>query len=279
MEMMLWLTLTKTRMKTITPKLSIITVCLNAINDIDAAISSVLGQNFQDLEYIVIDGGSKDGTVALLDKYQQQNKLIYISEPDKGIYDAMNKGINLASGEWIYFLGSDDVFLNNGVLHNVFSSDIGEAKILYGNVKYLHADIIYDGQFDYEKISIKNICHQAMFVKKVVFDLIGGFNIKYKMSADWEFNLRWMGRCVSSRYINQTIVVFNEKGLSGQVWDQVFHYDFENLLIENTILSRRSFMALKKKYQGIENSYRYKAGVFLVAPLSWIRNKIWFLKR
>jgi len=186
----------------------------------------------------------------------------------------MNTGVGLASGDWIYFLGSDDVFLKNKVLHNVFSSDIGEAEIVYGNVKYLHANIIYDGQFEYEKISVKNICHQSMFVNKIIFDLIGGFNIKYKMSTDWEFNLRWMGRCIPSRYLDQTIAVFNEKGLSGQEWDYLFHYDFQNLLIENTILSRRSFMALTKKYQGIENLYKYNAGVFLVTPLSRIRNKI-----
>ena len=107
-------------MKTLTPKISIITVCLNAVNVIDAAINSVLGQTFPDVEYIVIDGGSVDGTVALLDKYQQQNKVKYISEADAGIYDAMNKGIHLATGEWVYFLGSDDVFFDAEVLQRIF---------------------------------------------------------------------------------------------------------------------------------------------------------------
>ena len=103
MVMMHWLIWTIVKVKTLTPTISIITVCLNAVNVIDAAINSVLGQTLPDIEYIVIDGGSVDGTVALLDKYLQQNKLKYISEPDAGIYDAMNKGIHLATGEWIYF--------------------------------------------------------------------------------------------------------------------------------------------------------------------------------
>lgn len=279
MEMMLWLTLTKTKMKTITPKLSIITVCLNAINDIDEAISSVLGQNFQDLEYIVIDGGSKDGTADLLNKYQQQNKLRYLSEADGGIYDAMNKGIKMATGEWIYFLGSDDVFLDAGVLQRIFSRPLGAAQIVYGNVQYLHAGIIYDGPFGQEKLSTKNICHQAMFVNKAVFEKIGVFNCSYKISADYEFNIRWMGLNLPALYVEETVVIYNEKGMSGQVWDQVFYYDFDRLLIENNIVSHRSFMALKKMHEGVINSNRFKAGNFILSPFSWLRNKISFLNK
>ena len=172
-------------MKSGTPKISIITVCLNAVGVIDTAITSVLGQNFLDFEYIVIDGGSKDGTVDLLNKYQQQNKLRYTSEADGGIYDAMNKGIKMATGEWIYFLGSDDVFFDAGVLQRIFARRFGVAQIVYGNVQYLHAGIIYDGPFDQEKISTKNICHQAIFVNRTIFDKTGLFNCRYKISADY----------------------------------------------------------------------------------------------
>lgn len=269
-----WLTWKNDKVKTLTPKISIITVCLNAINVIDAAINSVLGQTFPDIEYIVIDGGSVDGTVALLDKYQQQNKLKYISEPDAGIYDAMNKGIQVATGEWIYFLGSDDVFFDAEVIERIFVRPLDAAEIVYGNVQYLHAGIVYDGPFNQEKISIKNICHQALFIKKSVFENIGLFNCKYKISADHEFNIRWMGLNLPSLYVEETIVIYNEKGMSGQVWDQVFYYDFDKVLIDNNIVSHRSFMALKKMHDGVINSYRYKVGNFFTAPFSWIKNKI-----
>ena len=259
------------------PKISVITICLNAAPVIGAAISSVLDQTYQEIEYIVIDGGSVDGTVELLRHYRQQNKLTYISEPDAGIYDAMNKGIKMATGEWIFFLGSDDVFFDDKVLERIFTGHYAEVEIIYGNVQYLHAGILYDGPFDQEKISVKNICHQALFVKRTVFDKVGVFNTKYKMSADYEFNIRWMGLNLPSLYVEETIVVYNEKGMSGQVWDQVFYYDFDTLLIDNNIISRRSFMALKKKHEGVINSYRYKAGNFLIAPFSWIKNKIFFL--
>lgn len=272
-----WLIYKNVKVKTLTTKISIITVCLNAVNVIDAAINSVLGQTFPDIEYIVIDGGSVDGTMDLLDKYQQQNKLIYISEPDAGIYDAMNKGIQLATGEWIYFLGSDDVFFDAEVVKRIFIRPLEEAEIVYGNVQYLHAGIIYDGPFNQEKISIKNICHQALFIKKTVFENIGLFNCRYKISADHEFNIRWMGLNLSSLYVEETIVIYNEKGMSGQVWDQVFYYEFDKVLIKNNIVSQRSFMALKKKHEGVINSFRYKAGNFLIAPFSWIKNKILFL--
>ena len=277
--MMHWLTWKNDKVKTLTPKISIITVCLNAVNVIDAAINSVLGQTFSDVEYIVIDGGSVDGTVALLDKYQQQNKLKYISEPDAGIYDAMNKGIQLATGEWIYFLGSDDIFYDAEVLERIFFRPLEEVEIVYGNVQYLHAGNIYDGPFNQEKISIKNICHQALFIKMSVFKNIGLFNCRYKISADHEFNLRWMGLNLPGLYVDETVVIYNEKGMSGQIWDQAFYYDFDKLLIENNIVSRRSFMALKKIHEGVVNSNRFKVGNFIIGPFSWIRNKISFLNK
>jgi len=260
-------------LENVVPKLTIITVTLNAVETIKGAISSTVGQTFKNVEYIVIDGGSTDGTVELLEKYRQQNKLRYVSEPDNGIYYAMNKAILIATGEWLYFMGSDDVFVDGGVLERVFAQDNGTADVLYGNVKFLHSGAIYDGPFDHEKISQKNICHQALFVKKTVFDRVGLFNTKYIMSADFDFNIRWMGLNIPSKYLEETIVVFNEKGLSGTIWDKEFHFDLDNILIANNIISRRSFTALKAKYESILHSERYKLGNFLLTPVSLIKNK------
>ena len=99
------------------------------------------------------------------------------------------------------------------------------------------------------------------------------------MSADYEFNIRWMGLNLPSIYVPETIAIYNEKGKSGRVWDQVFYYDFDRLLIENNIVSRRSFMALKKVHVGVIYSNRFKAGNFIIAPFSWLRNKISFLNK
>lgn len=261
------------------PKITVITVCLNAAKVISPTISSVLNQTYKNIEYIIIDGGSKDGTTEILNNYKQKNTLKYISEPDNGIYEAMNKGIKLATGKWIYFLGSDDVFCDDQVLERIFSTDYKEAEIIYGNVQFLHSGAIYDGPFDQEKISQKNICHQALFVQKSVFEQIGLFNTRYRMSADYEFNLRWMGLNLPSQYVPETVAVFNEKGLSGQIWDQVFDTDFDQLLIKNNILSKRSFLALKKKYFGVLYSTTYKVGNWLVGPFSYLKNKLQFLRK
>jgi len=246
---------------------------MNAVKVLETAITSVFSQTLKDFEYIVVDGASSDGTVALLEKYKLQNKLTYISEQDSGIYYAMNKGVKMAAGEWVYFMGSDDEFVDNGVLKRVFAKEEAGIDVMYGNVKFLHSGAIYDGPFDHEKISQKNICHQALFVKKTVFDRVGLFNTKYIMSADFDFNIRWMGLNIPSKYVEETIVIFNEKGLSGNIWDKEFYFDLDNILIANNIISRRSFTALKTKYESILHSERYKLGNFLLTPVSLITNK------
>lgn len=258
------------------PKVSIITVSYNAANQLTNAIESVLNQTYPAIEYIIVDGASTDNTRELLQTYQRAGKLKYISEPDNGIFDAMNKGVNLSTGEWIFFLGSDDVFFDNEVVEKIFSNGPHKEEIIYGNVKFLHSGIIYDGSFDHEKISIKNICHQALFVKKSVFDRIGLFNTKYKMSADYEFNIRWMGLNMSSLYVDKIVVIYNEKGMSGLIWDQAFDNDFEQILIENNIVSQRSFASLKRMHNSLRKSFKYKVGYFIITPLSWLKNKLSF---
>lgn len=258
-------------MSPLQPKISIITVCYNAACTLEKTIQSVCMQSYPSIEYVVIDGKSTDSTVEILEKYKLQDKLKYISEPDNGIYEAMNKGINSATGEWIFFLGSDDIFFDNGVLERIFSKEYGNEEILYGNVKYLYSGIIYDGPFDQEKISVKNICHQSIFYNANVFQKLGLFNLRYRIYADYEFNLRWMGKKLAALFINETIVIYNEKGISGQIIDEVFVNEFDHLLIRNNIISSRSFNALKKMNQRISDSYRYKVGNFIISPFSWIK--------
>ena len=261
------------------PHISIITVCLNSVKFIETAINSVNNQHFKNREHIVIDGGSTDGTVDILKKFQDQQILSYVSEPDGGIYEAMNKGIKLATGKWIFFLGSDDIFFDDMVLERVFCEVEKNAKIIYGNVKYLHSGIIYDGPFDQEKISKKNICHQSILFQRIIFYDLGFFNLKYKICADYEFNLRWMGAEIANLYINETLVTYNEKGISGRKLDDVFNNDFENLLIESNIISTKSFSALKKKYSILIHSNRFKVGNVIITPFVWIKNKIFLLKK
>ena len=115
------------------PKITIITVCYNAISTIEDTIKSVLSQTYENLEYIIIDGGSIDGTIDIIKKYEKQISY-WQSEPDKGVYDAMNKGIKLSTGEWINFMNAGDSFYNTEVLQslNLYFSD-SQTDIIYGD--------------------------------------------------------------------------------------------------------------------------------------------------
>lgn len=260
-------------MKEKLPKVSIITVCLNAAMVIRTAIESVGRQTYSNIEYLVIDGGSTDGTIEILEEYQKKGQLDFISESDEGIYDAMNKGLRMVTGDWVYFLGSDDFFVDDRILEKFFSVDLWMQEVIYGNVKFMHSGCIYDGKFDHEKISGKNICHQALFVRKTLYQRIGVFNTKYKISADYEFNLRWIGRNIPSLYFDEIIAAYNEKGISSKVWDQIFFDDFDKLLVENNIICSRSLSYLKNKSSRLESSYRYRIGVMIISPLNWLKTK------
>lgn len=197
------------------PKLSIITVVFNGASTLEKTINSVLSQTYDNIEYILVDGGSTDNTIEILKKYDDSN-LSWVSEPDKGIYDAMNKGIERASGDWLYFLGADDQFYNNNVLKAVFGeTDIMNYDFIYGNVKSEAFKNVYDGEFDFEKLLKKNISHQAIFCHKNIFLTIGKYNLKYKTHADWDFNLRcFENNEMRIKYVNEIIAEFGKGGVS-----------------------------------------------------------------
>jgi glycosyltransferase involved in cell wall biosynthesis len=199
------------------PKISVITVVFNAAKTLEATIDSVVAQTNKNHELIIIDGGSTDGTLEIL-KNQRAENLFWTSEPDEGIYDAMNKGIKKATGEWIIFLGADDKFYNDQVLESVFSkSNYESIDFIYGNVKSGAYKGLYDGEFNYEKLLRKNISHQSIFYHKNIFDKIGSYNLKYKTHADWDFNLRcFENKELQIKYVDNIIAEFAKGGLSSQ---------------------------------------------------------------
>lgn len=197
-------------------KLSIITVVYNNKRTIENAIQSVLNQSFKNIEYIIIDGKSVDGTIDIINSYK--DKISYfISETDKGIYDAMNKGIALASGDVIGILNSDDLYADNDVLKDVMGYFQADEKldILYGDLVYVNADDInkvvrkwtskkyYKKFFEHGNVPP----HPALFVKKSVYNECGLFNVNYKLAADYDFMLRIFKKLeFSSQYIPRLMV-------------------------------------------------------------------------
>jgi glycosyltransferase involved in cell wall biosynthesis len=205
------------------PFLSIIIPTYNSEKTIERCLTSLSSQTFQDFEICIIDGASSDSTITKVNKFRSDHdRLRIISEKDKGTYDAMNKGIDIARGEWIYFLGSDDEMYDKNVLADVFSNiPAKNCGMIYGNVR-INGDTswakdgqIYDGEFQVEKILARNICHQAIFYRKKIFNKLGKYNICYPVCADWELNLRFFPS-TNPRYLDRIIANFYSGGISGE---------------------------------------------------------------
>ena len=209
------------------PKISIIIPTFEASKTLSVALESILEQSFTDYEILIIDGFSTDNTVEIAKSYQDE-RIRIISERDNGIYDAMNKGIRLAEGEWLYFLGSDDRLFDNEVLENVHQSLLKcNCDVVYGDVIFAISGKVYNGEFTKLMLLEKNICHQSIFTKKSVFNKTGLFNIEYKALADWHFNIKWFNnKTVKRKYIGQIIASYYEDGYSFNNLDSNFTKDW-----------------------------------------------------
>lgn len=168
-------------------KVTIVTVVFNDVEHIKSTILSVTNQTYTNVEYIVIDGKSTDGTTALVKKYSSQITR-FVSEPDKGIYDAMNKGLSLASGDYVIFMNSGDLFIDSEVLANVFKNITGYPDVIYGHTISKHKNgCLRQKLFPFYKSAEYcppvGICHQSVLVKtdKVKATL---FDLSYKVCAD-----------------------------------------------------------------------------------------------
>lgn len=202
--------------------LSIIIPTYNSSKTLQGCLESIANQTFRNFEVLVIDGVSNDNTVVIAEKYRSKlPELNVVSEPDKGIYDAMNKGISLAQGEWLYFLGSDDTLFDENVLNNVFINEsISDFDFLYGNAIWGKTNKIYDGAFCVNKLFNQNICHQAIFIKKTTLIALGQFNMRYLALADWEINCKvFLDNEIKKKYVNYIICVFCLDGMSGNAED------------------------------------------------------------
>jgi glycosyltransferase involved in cell wall biosynthesis len=206
-------------------KISIITVVWNNKKTIKEAIKSVLNQTYENIEYIVVDGASTDGTIDIVRSYGDKISQ-FISEKDDGLYDAMNKGIGLATGDIIGILNSDDVYFDMNVIQNVI--DVFEEK----KVDSVYGDLYYVDEHDLSKVSRYwkssvfvqgsfskgwHPPHPTFFVKKEIYNKYGIFDDNNKISADFELMLRFLERFkISTTYLPQVIVKMREGGASNQ---------------------------------------------------------------
>lgn len=201
-------------------QVSIITVCYNAVKELPVTIESVLAQDYDNFEYIIKDGASKDGSVALLESYSERFKargitFKIISEADGGIYDAMNKGVLAANGTWINFMNAGDCFYSADVLSSVFSEkSYPTSAILYGDcAEYEYGRFyLFPKNFDGIK-SVMPFSHQATFANRNLL-LRLPFKCEYRYSADYDFLLSAYDRELHFTDVGCVICITNKDGVS-----------------------------------------------------------------
>jgi glycosyltransferase involved in cell wall biosynthesis len=205
-------------MNTYLPKVTIITVCYNCENTIESTIESVLNQSYRNIEYIIVDGCSTDNTINIVKKYSD-NRINLVVEPDDGIYDAMNKGFTLATGDLVHFLNSGDFYINNKTIEKL-------VRIIVANSNFdgLYGDIIrYGSKTQLGKLQrpdkihmlTRGMCHQALFIKRGSYSNKTPFYEKYKIFADWAWLLDEMfDHNMKLKYIDEPIVYYKDGGIS-----------------------------------------------------------------
>ena len=221
------------------PKISVITVCLNAGSKIERTIQSVIQQKYSSIEYIIVDGLSVDNTQLILLKYKTQIDVV-ISEPDKGLYDAMNKGVAKASGDLVCFVNAGDYLFSDDAL-SFLSNHINwdRADLFFANTIWVDTinDFIYteDLRYFYDRIHLfqDNYPHPSTFYKRSVLIDEGGFDLAYRLLADYEFNLRVLVKSKRPyQYINTLTSVFVTDGLSFMPENKTLKSEERNLILK-----------------------------------------------
>jgi glycosyltransferase involved in cell wall biosynthesis len=248
-------------------KISIITVAYNAARTIADTLESVAAQTHSDIEHIVVDGGSRDGTLDIIERYRQSLSKV-ISEPDRGVYDAMNKGIGLATGEVIGFINSDDFYADETALSHIaeaFSDPAVEAcfaDLVYVDqqdpsriVRYWKSCAYRSGLFEYGWVPP----HPTFFVRRSVYERLGGFILDYHLAADMELMLRFLEvHKIRSVYVSRTLIKMRLGGKTNQS-------------LSNVIQQNREIMAALKLHGFKASWFRFLGHKF------WSRGKQYFV--
>ena len=234
-------------------KISIITVVWNNVETIHNAINSVLQQTYENIEYIIIDGGSDDGTVEVIKSYGKKID-IFVSEKDEGLYDAMNKGIALASGDIIGILNSDDVYYDDNVIEDVINKiKISNVDIVYGDLYYVQKNNIQNVVRYWRSSEFKKGAfakgwhppHPAFFVAKKVYEKYGLFDLNMSISSDFELMLRFLEKHnISTAHLPRVLVRMRMGGAS-------------NNSISNIINGHRSILKAFDKNLIKVNKFKY----------------------
>lgn len=211
-------------------KISIITATYNSERTLRDTLDSILAQTYQDIESIIVDGASKDGTMDIVREYEPrfQGRMRWISEPDKGIYDAMNKGIQMASGDVVGILNSDDFYTSNDVLETVNANmEQNDCDAVYGDIHYVRSNNLkkcvryYSSKAFRKELMLKGWmpAHPSFFCRREVYENYGLFDTSFKVAADFELLLRLIYiHNIEAKYIKKDFVTMRLGGLSTSGW-------------------------------------------------------------
>lgn len=268
-------------------KLSIITINYNNVNGLKKTIDSIVCQTWRDFEWIIIDGGSTDGSKELIEQVaaEEKNNVTYwCSEPDKGIYNAMNKGIDKAKGEWLNFMNSGDGFYEKETLEKVFgceqyANEREKADVLYGDAVFYDETKLwnrnYSDKLSFSEFVYTNINHQSSFYKRTVFEA-NLYDERYSLMADLKMNLQCLLNDKIFVHLSQKIALYDATGLTGKGDPRTVSERsliFEELLPKQLIEDITDLANLKlvneyvvNKESQIMGSWTYRVGKFFMAP-------------
>ena len=212
------------------PLISVVIVTYNCGAIVRETIESFISQSYNNKELIIIDGKSNDETMSILHDYRINIKVL-ISEPDKGIYDAMNKGLKHANGDFLIFMGSDDHFVSYDTLERVSRHLIDKNIIYYGDVWRPLNNDIYCGKFYKYKLAVKNISHQALFYPKSIYKT-KQYSLKYRIMGDYVYNLE-LWNYYKFEYIKEPISFISQFGLSSNEKDLIFEKERRHVVCKS----------------------------------------------
>ncbi|MBS1627461.1 MAG: glycosyltransferase [Bacteroidetes bacterium] len=240
-------------------RLSIITINFNNKVGLEATIQSVINQTYSNFEYIVIDGGSSDGSKELIENYS--SKITYwVSENDNGIYHAMNKGAAKATGNYLLFLNAADVLANNKVIEEVADA-IAKTNELYsfytGNMQLIENKFIakspIPSEISFNYFYKSSLCHPSTFISNKLFKIIGGYNEKNKIVSDWEFFITAFTYYSATYYrLPILITLFDTNGISANRFDETMNNERKQILETKFSFFYQDY----KKMNEMENDYK-----------------------
>jgi glycosyltransferase involved in cell wall biosynthesis len=200
-------------------KISIVTVCFNSEKTLERTLKSIIAQNYQNKEIVIIDGGSKDSTLEILEKYREHIGVL-VSEKDNGIYDGMNKGWQKASGDFVHFLNSDDWYVDSKVLSKVAAQIKDQNTIYHGKVIYKHNsghETVMGRPATYadQKYELRGIHQPASFFPRALFKTLGGFDLNYRISSDYDLIRRFL-KSVPAQFLDIDVTYMSDAGASAK---------------------------------------------------------------